>query len=64
MLEAILYIFICALTGLCGKDSRIGFFGTFLIALVMTPLVVLPALMLLRGPYRRVDRSRPQAWRT
>jgi hypothetical protein len=25
MLEAILYIFICVLTGFCGKDSRIGF---------------------------------------
>ncbi len=63
MLEAILYIFICVLTGLCGKDTRIGFFGTFLIALVTTPLVVLPVLLLLRGPYRRADRSRPQAWR-
>ena len=63
MLEAILYIFICVLTGLCGKDSRIGFFGTFLIALVTTPLVVLPALMLLRGPYQRADRGHPRAWR-
>jgi hypothetical protein len=63
MLEAILYIFICVLTGFCGKDSRIGFFGTFLFALVTTPLVVLPVLLLLRGPYRRAERDRPQAWR-
>jgi len=63
MVEAILYIFICVLTGVCGKDSRIGFFGTFLVALVTTPLVVLPVLMLLREPYRRAEQSRPQAWR-
>jgi hypothetical protein len=60
MLEAILYIFICVLTGLCGKDSRIGFFGTFLFALVTTPLVVLPVLLLLRGPYYRNVRAAPK----
>jgi hypothetical protein len=63
MLEATLYIFLSVLTGLCGKDSRLGFFATFLIALVTTPLVVLPVLLLLRGPYRRAERDRPQVWR-
>jgi hypothetical protein len=63
MLEAIFYIFICVLTGFCGKDSRIGFFGTFLFALVTTPLVVLPVLLLLRGPYHRSEQGRPQVWR-
>ena len=29
MLEAIVYITFCALTGLCGIDRRMGFFGTF-----------------------------------
>jgi hypothetical protein len=60
MLESILYIFICVLTGLCGKDSRMGFFGTFLLALVTTPLVVLPGLLLLRGPYHRSVRAVPK----
>jgi hypothetical protein len=59
MLEAIAYIIFCALTGLCGSQRRMGFFGTFLIALVTTSLVVLPVL-LLTGPLRRVEwRRRP-----
>src|SRR5262245_29556028 len=57
MLEAIVYIVFCALTGLCGIDRRIGFFGTFLLALVTTPFVVLPVL-LLTGPSRRAEWQR------
>ena len=59
MLEASIYIVFCALTGLCGMGRRMGFFGTFLFALVTTPLVVLPVL-LLTGPSRNVEwRRRP-----
>jgi hypothetical protein len=54
MLEIIVYVTFCVLTGLCGIDRRLGFFGTFLLALVATPLVVLPVL-LLTGPSRRVE---------
>jgi hypothetical protein len=54
MLEAIIYIIFCVLTGLCGSDRRMGFLGTFLLALATTPLVVLP-LLLLTGPSRRVE---------
>jgi len=54
MLESIIYIVFCVLTGLCGFDRRMGFFGTFLLALFLTPLVVLPVL-LLTGPNRRVE---------
>ncbi len=54
MLESVIYIAFCLLTGLCGIDRRMGFFGTFLLALVTTPLVVLP-LLLLTGPNRRVE---------
>jgi hypothetical protein len=54
MLESIVYIIFCVLTGICGIDRRMGFLGTFLAALVTTPLVVLPVL-LLTGPSRRVD---------
>jgi hypothetical protein len=54
MLEAIVYITLCLLTGLCGIERRMGFIGTFLITLVTTPLVVLPVL-LLTGPSRRVE---------
>jgi hypothetical protein len=54
MLESIVYIIFCVLTGLCGIDRRMGFLGTFLFALVTTPLVVLPVL-LITGPSRRVE---------
>jgi hypothetical protein len=52
MLESIVYIVFCLLTGLCGIDRRMGFLGTFVVALVTTPLVVLPVL-LITGPSRR-----------
>lgn len=59
MLEAIVYIVFCVLTGLCGMHRRMGFLGTFLVALVTTPLVVLP-ILLITGPSRRVEwRQRP-----
>ncbi len=54
MLESIIYVVFCLLTGVCGIDRRMGFFGTFLLALLTTPLVVLP-LLLLTGPNRRVE---------
>jgi hypothetical protein len=54
MLEPIVYIILCVLTGLCGSQRRMGFFGTFILAIVTTPLVVLPVL-LLTGPSRRVE---------
>jgi hypothetical protein len=54
MLEAFVYIVFCALTGLCGVDRRMGFFGTFFLALVTTPFVVLPVL-LLTGQSRRAE---------
>ena len=56
MLEALVYITFCVLTGLCGIERRMGFFGTFLLALVTTPLLVLPVL-LITGPSRRVIAS-------
>jgi hypothetical protein len=54
MIEFSIYLVFCILTGLCGIDRRMGFFGTFILALITTPLVVLPVL-LLTGPNRRVE---------
>lgn len=54
MLEAVIYIIFCVLTGLLGIDRRMGFFGTFLLAVVTTPFVVLP-ILLLTGPSRRFE---------
>lgn len=61
MVEAVLYILICILTGFCGKDTRIGFLGTFIIAVVVSPLLVLPALMLV-DLSRRGYRTRHRVW--
>ena len=57
MLETIVYLVFCVLTGLCGIERRLGFFGTFLLAVLTTPLVVLP-LLLLTGPSRRMEWQR------
>ena len=54
MLEATVYTILCLLTGLCGSQRRMGFFGTFILAIITTPLVVLPVL-LLTGPSRRIE---------
>ena len=53
MVEALIYVIFCALTGLLGIDRRMGFFGTFFLAIVTTPFVVLP-ILLLTAPSSRV----------
>ena len=54
MVETIFYIIFCLLTGLCGSQRRMGFFGTFLLSLVVTPVIVL-IVLLLTGPSRRLE---------
>jgi hypothetical protein len=59
MLEVILYVVVCALTGIGGIDRRSGFFVTFFLALVFSPLIVLPVL-LISSPLRAIQwRRRP-----
>jgi hypothetical protein len=59
MAAAILaYIVACLFTGFCGAHRRMGFWGSFFLALFTTPLIVLPVLFL-TGPSRRFEwRSR------
>jgi hypothetical protein len=55
MAAAILaYILVCLLTGFAGNHRRMGFWGTFFLALLITPLVLLPVLFI-TGPSRRVE---------
>jgi len=54
MIEVPLYLVFCVLTGLYGIERRLGFFGIFLLALVLTPLLVMPAL-LITTPRRRIE---------
>ena len=57
----ILYVVFCILAGLCGSHRRMGFFGTFLFSLLITPVVVL-LVLILTGPSRRDERDRhPQS---
>jgi hypothetical protein len=55
----LLYVVFCVLVGLCGSQRRMGFIGTFIISLFLTPLVVL-IVLLLTGP-SRIDSPRPQS---
>jgi hypothetical protein len=51
----IIYMVFCLLTGLCGTQRRLGFFGTFMISLLVTPFVML-LVLILTAPSRRVER--------
>jgi uncharacterized membrane protein len=60
-LAVIIYLVFCLLAGLCGIHRRMGFFGTFLISLVVTPVVVL-LVLILTAPSHRAERDRgPQS---
>jgi hypothetical protein len=57
----IVYIVFCFLVGLCGSQRRMGFIGTFIASLFLTPIVVL-VVLLLAGPSQRVAwHRRPQS---
>jgi uncharacterized membrane protein len=60
-LAVIIYLIFCLLAGFCGIHRRMGFFGTFLISLVITPVLVL-FVLILTAPSPRVERDRgPQS---
>ncbi len=46
MVELVIYVAFCAVTGLFGMDRRMGFIGTFLLTLFTTPLIMIPVLLL------------------
>jgi hypothetical protein len=51
------YLAFCLLVGLCGSQRRMGFTGTFLLSLVITPVVAL-LVLLITGPSRRAKLAR------
>jgi hypothetical protein len=53
------YLIFSILVGLCGSQRRLGFTGTFLLSLVITPLLAL-VVILITGPSRRVKMERRQ----
>ena len=56
------YLVFCILVGLCGSQRRMGFTGTFLLSLLITPILAL-GLILMTGPSRRVSMERRQRGR-
>ncbi len=57
----VLYVVFCLLAGVCGSHRRMGFFGTFLISFVVTPVLVL-LVLILTAPSPRAERDRrPQS---
>jgi len=57
----IVYVVFCILVGMCGSQRRIGFIGTFIVSLIVTPVLVL-IVLLLTGPSSRIARHRrPQS---
>ena len=57
-IAVVLYVIFCLLAGLAGSQRRMGFIGTFLLSLVITPLLVLLLLILTRLSRGERDRSR------
>jgi hypothetical protein len=59
-IAVVLYVIFCLLAGLAGSIRRMGFFGTFLLSVIITPLLVLLLLILTRPSRGERDRS-PQS---
>jgi len=56
-IAVVLYILFSVLAGVCGTHRRLGFFGTFLASLVLTPVLVL-LVLILTAPSHRAERDR------
>jgi quinol-cytochrome oxidoreductase complex cytochrome b subunit len=57
----IIYIVFCLLAGICGTNRRMGFLGTFLMSLIVTPVIALLVLMLTAPATRDEKGRRPQS---
>lgn len=51
------YLVFCVLVGLCGSQRRMGFTGTFLLSVAITPVLAL-LVLLITGPSRRAEMAR------
>jgi hypothetical protein len=51
------YLVFGILVGLCGTQRRMGFTGTFLVSLLITPPIML-LILLITGPSRRAEVAR------
>jgi hypothetical protein len=53
----LLYLVFCLLAGLCGMNRRMGFLGTFVMSVFLTPIIALLVLML-TAPSQRDEQNR------
>jgi uncharacterized membrane protein len=54
------YLVFCLLVGLCGSQRRMGFFGTFIVSIFITPVLMLLILIFTAPSHRDEARRRPQ----
>lgn len=50
IIPVLIYIGLCLIVGIRGRGTRMGYWGTALLSLILTPLVVFFALILLERP--------------
>jgi hypothetical protein len=56
----VLYLICCLLTGYLGKYRRMGVMGTFLLSIVVTPLLML-LILVITGPSEGIEwRPKPE----
>ena len=53
LFPVVIYLALCVLVGIKGMDTRVGFWGTTLLSIIVTPLVVFLALVMFGGEPRR-----------
>jgi hypothetical protein len=53
LFPVLVYLALCVLVGVKGMDTRLGFWGTSLLSLILTPLIVFIALVMFEGQPRR-----------
>jgi hypothetical protein len=56
-----LWLLACILVGLVGRHRSMGFFGVFLLSLVLSPIVMILVLQLTRTPERERPDRRPSS---
>ena len=58
-IAAIAYVVLCGFIGLFGRNRRMGFFGTFMLSMLITPLIMM-VILAMTGPSAGVEwRLRP-----
>lgn len=53
---AVLYIALCTMTGIMGRNTRIGFWGFLFLSMLVTPLLPLVAIYLTSPPQPKQTR--------